>query len=50
MHDLTWGQIFSIALGLVQWSIALVSVIGTLALFVWILKMIVRKDKRDELH
>jgi hypothetical protein len=50
MHDVTWGQIFSVALGLLQWSIAIVSVFGTLFLFGWILKMIVKKDKRDELH
>jgi hypothetical protein len=50
MHDATWGQIFSVALGLLQWSIAIVSVFGTLFLFGWILKMIVKKDKRDELH
>jgi len=50
MRDFTWGQIFSITLGLLQWSIAIVSVAGTLALFVWIVKMIVKKDKRDELH
>ena len=50
MHNFTWGQIFSIALGLVEWSIAIVSVFGTLFLFGWILKMILKKDKRDELH
>ena len=50
MHNWTWGKIFSVALGLLQWSIAIVSVFGTLLLFGWILKMIVKKDKRDELH
>jgi hypothetical protein len=50
MHDFTWGQIFSVALGLLQWTIAIISVFGTLLLFGWILKMIVKKDKRDELH
>jgi hypothetical protein len=50
MHDWTWHRIFTVALGVFQWSIAIVSVAGTLALFGWIMKMIVKKDKRDELH
>jgi hypothetical protein len=50
MRDFTWAQVFSVALGLLQWSIAIVSVAGTLTLFIWIVKMIVKKDKRDELH
>jgi hypothetical protein len=50
MHDGTWRHIFTVALGVVQWSIAIVSIAGTLALFGWILKMILKKDKRDELH
>jgi len=50
MHDLTLRHVFTVALGVIQWSIAIVSVAGTLALFGWILKMIVKKDKRDELH
>jgi hypothetical protein len=32
-------------LGVLQWTIAIVSVAGTLALFSWILVMIVRKDR-----
>ena len=32
-------------LGLLQWVIAIVSLTGTLALFSWILVMIVRKDR-----
>ena len=31
--------------GLLQWVIAIVSLTGTLALFSWILVMIVRKDR-----
>ena len=63
--DLTFGRLFTIALGLVEWTIAIVSVLGTVALVGWILKMILkdergecksdraqllRKDKPDELH
>ena len=44
-RDLTWGQIFNIGLGVLQWSIAIVSVIGTLALVGWMIKMVVTKDK-----
>jgi len=32
-------------LGVLQWTIAILSVTGTLALFSWILVMIVRKDR-----
>jgi len=32
-------------LGIVQWTIVIVAVSGTLALFAWILTMIIRKDK-----
>jgi hypothetical protein len=49
-RDLSWNQIATIVLGLIQWTIAIVSVAGTLALFGWILKMFVKKDKRDELN
>ena len=49
MHDGTWRHIFTVALGVVQWSIAIVSIAGTLALFGWILKMILKKDKRSSM-
>jgi len=32
-------------LGVLQWTIAIVSITGTLALFSWILVMILRKDR-----
>jgi hypothetical protein len=50
MRNFTWAQVFTVVLGLLQWGIAIVAVAGTLALFTWIVKMIVKKDKRDELH
>lgn len=49
-EDLTAGHIGKIVVGILQWSIAIASVIGTLALVGWILKMIFTKDKRDELN
>jgi len=48
-RDLTFGQIFTIAVGLFQWTIAIAAVIGTVALVGWILKMILAKDNRNEL-
>jgi hypothetical protein len=39
------SNFFGALLGLVQWTIAIISVAGTLALFAWILKMILKKDK-----
>jgi hypothetical protein len=48
-RDLTFSQILNIGLGLLQWSVAILSVVGTLALFGWIVMMIVKKDKRNEL-
>jgi hypothetical protein len=41
----TWSDFFGAALGVFQWSLAILSVAGTLALFTWILKMILKKDK-----
>ena len=35
----------TVVLGVLQWTIAIVSVIATLALITWILAMILRKDK-----
>lgn len=43
-------RLFTIAVGILQWTIAIVSVAGTLALVGWIIRMIVKKDKPDELH
>jgi hypothetical protein len=39
------SNFFGALLGVVQWTIAIISVAGTLALFTWILKMILKKDK-----
>ena len=47
---MTFDRIVAIGLGILQWSIAIVSVAGTLALVGWIIKMILKKDKPDELH
>jgi len=43
--DWTWGGVFNSILGILQWTIAIVSVAGTIALVVWLLGMIVKKDK-----
>jgi hypothetical protein len=48
--DLTFDHIGKIVLGILKLSVAIVSVVGTLGLFGWILKMILTKDKRDELN
>ena len=42
-----WRQIFNIAVGLLQWTIAILAVVGTLALLGWIVIMVVRKDKPE---
>ena len=42
---MTGEQIFNILLGLLQWTIAILSVAGTLALIGWIVRMVVKKDK-----
>ena len=44
-RDLTWSQIFNIGMGLLQWTIAIAAVAGTIALIGWIVMMIVKKDK-----
>ena len=36
---------WTIVLGVLQWTIAIVAVVGTLSLFTWIVFMIVKKDK-----
>jgi hypothetical protein len=41
----TWGDFFQSLFGVLQWTIAILSVAGTLALFSWIVMMILRKDK-----
>ena len=46
-RDLTWGQIASIGLGVLQWSIAILSVVGTLALVGWMIMIVVKKDKAE---
>jgi hypothetical protein len=43
--DWTWGDFLQALLGVLQWTIAIVSVAGTLALFGWILTMVMKKDK-----
>jgi hypothetical protein len=43
--DWTWGDLFQTVVGVFQWTIAILAVAGTLALFGWILTMVVRKDK-----
>ena len=47
---MNWRGVFDVAVGLIQWTIAIAAVLGTLALVGWILKMIVKKDKRDEFN
>ena len=44
---MTFERLFTIVVGIVQWTIAIVSVLGTVALVGWIIKMIV-KDERSE--
>ena len=34
-----------IAIGAVQWTIAIAAVLGTLALFTWVVVMVVKKDR-----
>jgi hypothetical protein len=41
----TWSDFLQSAVGVVQWTVAIVSVAGTLALVGWILSMILKKDK-----
>ena len=42
---MTWGKVVDSLVLFVPWTIAIASVTGTLALFTWIIMMIVRKDK-----
>jgi hypothetical protein len=39
---LRWANII---IGVVQWTLAIGAVLGTLGLFTWILVMVVKKDK-----
>jgi hypothetical protein len=43
--DWTWTSVSQAVVGVVQWTLAIVSIGGTLALFSWILVMVVKKDK-----
>ena len=45
--DWTWSDFLQAFLGVLQWTIAIVSVAGTLALIGWILTMILKKDKAN---
>jgi hypothetical protein len=45
MDEWTWSGFFQSLLGVLQWTIAILSVAGTLALLSWILMMVVKKDK-----
>ena len=40
-----WGNFFQSLFGIFQWTVAILSVAGTLALLSWIVLMIVKKDK-----
>ena len=42
---MSWRDIFNIGVDLLQWAVAILSVAGTLALFGWIVMMVVKKDK-----
>ena len=42
-----WREILNIAFGLLQWTIAILAVVGTLALLGWIVMMVVKKDKPE---
>ena len=43
--DWTWNDFFQALFGVLQWTIAIISVGATLALFGWIFMMIFKKDK-----
>jgi hypothetical protein len=45
---MTFGRLFTITVGILEWMIAIAAVLGTIALIGWILKMILTKDKPDE--
>ena len=35
-------------IGIFQWTVAIVSVVGALALFTWVAMLFFRKDRKDE--
>jgi hypothetical protein len=39
------GSYFRFAVGVLQWTVAIAAVIGTLALFTWVIAMVVKKDR-----
>lgn len=41
----TWDRLFQVLAGVLQWTVVVVSVAATVALFGWILMMIFKKDK-----
>jgi hypothetical protein len=43
--DWTWHGFFQLVLGILQWTLAILSVAATVALFSWILLLISKKDK-----
>jgi hypothetical protein len=47
MSDVTFGRLFTSALGVVEWTVAIASVAGTIALAGWILKMILKDERSD---
>ena len=42
---MNWENFFRSALGVVQWTVAVAAILGTIALFAWIMMMIVKRDK-----
>jgi hypothetical protein len=41
----SWRDVATAFFGIVQWTIAIAAVLGTLGLFTWILVMFVKSDK-----
>ncbi len=42
---MNWTNFFQSAIGVAQWTLAIAAVLGTVALFAWIMIMIVKRDK-----
>ena len=42
---MNWTNFFQGALGVAQWTVAIAAVLGTVALFAWIVIMIAKRDK-----
>jgi hypothetical protein len=38
----------NIFLGILQWTVAIAAIAGTIALFTWLTVLFFRKDKRDD--